>query len=192
MRNRSRNRLWFGRNGNTNGNSPSEAKEPAGHKWLPCRSFASRDGRIRRVVRPRTVRFECAQSGRERGGREERASTGDPLTPKPRANGEGRAERTREPRSGERVSSTPFRSGTRSGTTTCSIYAVFWASVSYLRAAGWPGSSTKLTTRLTTHAPALRIQGCGIGDSRCCVYTPGGAHTNDSSKPRQTPINGPS
>ncbi len=32
-----------------------------------------------------------------------------PLTPKPRANGEGRAERTRVPRSGERVSSTPFR-----------------------------------------------------------------------------------
>ncbi len=30
---------------------------------------------------PENRRFECAQSGRERWGREERASTGDPLNP---------------------------------------------------------------------------------------------------------------
>ncbi len=40
--------------------------------------------------------------------RDGRIRTGDPLTPKPRANGVGRAERPRVPRSEERVSSTPF------------------------------------------------------------------------------------
>ena len=37
-------------------------------------------------------------------------------------------------------------------TTTRSIYAVFWASVSYLGPRNRPDSSMKLTTKLTTRA----------------------------------------